>query len=113
MRVVRPYAGWAHAYRRWIYLPGTLLGAMLLAAAAGIIPGRRPRRRALLPLLLSIALLVVPAATADFDYRYVLPAVPLAALAAGLAFIPRHRTGEPEAPGARGMVGGLRGSRPW
>ncbi|MEU6745234.1 hypothetical protein ABZ914_03290 [Spirillospora sp. NPDC046719] len=100
VRVVRPYADWARAYQRWIHLPGTLLGAMLLAAAAGIVPGRRPRRRALLPLLLSIALLVVPAATADFDYRYVLPAVPLAALAAGLAFIPRRQTGEPASSGA-------------
>src|SRR5262249_57315361 len=34
----------------------------------------------------SVALIVVPAATAEFDYRYVLTATPFACLAAALAF---------------------------
>ena len=90
--VVEPYAGWMRTYQDWVYLPGIGLGMLLLAAAAGMVLRRGPRRRVLLPWTMSLALLVVPAATADFDYRYVLPAVPLGALAACLAFTPRPRT---------------------
>ena len=39
-----------------------------------------------MPWLISLALIVEPAATAEFDYRYVLPAVPFACLAAAMAF---------------------------
>ena len=40
----------------------------------------------MLPWACSVALIVVPAATAEFDYRYVLTATPFACLAAALAF---------------------------
>jgi hypothetical protein len=93
--VVEPYAGWVRTYQDWVYLPGAGLGILLLAAAAGAALRKGPRRRVLLPWMMSVALLVVPAATADFDYRYVLPAVPLGALAAGLAFTPRPRAARP------------------
>ncbi len=86
-KVVEPFAGWMRGYQTWAYLPGTLLGLILLAVLAGLI--RRWREwggPALLPWLLSLALLVVPAATADFDYRYVLVAVPMATLALALVF---------------------------
>jgi hypothetical protein len=42
----------------------------------------------MLPWVTGIVLLVFPVAAADFDYRYLLPVLPFAGLAAGLAFAP-------------------------
>jgi hypothetical protein len=44
----------------------------------------------MLPWVTAVVLLVVPIAVADFDYRYLIPALPFACLAAGLAFAPRR-----------------------
>jgi hypothetical protein len=130
------YATIIRAYQRYVWLPGTLYGLILLIGLAGIligpagiligpagIVGRRRRHRgvrggvppgdkagdgvrydgalchrmpspALLPWLCSLALIVAPAATAEFDYRYVTTAVPFACLAAALAFARR-----PDEPG--------------
>ncbi|MFC4910380.1 hypothetical protein [Actinomadura gamaensis] len=84
-RVVEPFAGWIRDYQRLVFLRGPLLALILLAGLAGIV--RRWRSPALLPLLTGAALIVLPAATADFDYRYLLPAVPMLCLAAVLAWI--------------------------
>ncbi|HEX2312268.1 MAG TPA: hypothetical protein VHJ17_00920 [Thermomonospora sp.] len=86
-RVVQPYAGFLETYQRHVYLRGTVLGLILAAALAWAFAGRRRGGGpALLPWSLSGVLIVVPAATAQFDYRYALAAVPLACLAAGVAF---------------------------
>lgn len=90
-RVAEPYAGWLLGYQRLVYLPGPAFGAILLAALAGIFAAwRRWGGPALLPWTAAIALIVVPPATADFDYRYVMPAIPLACLALGLAIPPKR-----------------------
>jgi len=93
--IVNPFAAAIRIYERYIWLPGTVYGLILLIGLGGIVLGWRRRghrakarasTEALLPWLCSVALVVVPAATAEFDYRYELTAVPFACLAAALAF---------------------------
>jgi hypothetical protein len=98
--ISRPYAGIMRWYQRYIYLRGTLLGLILLvpptAALARVALARRRdgdrsadadggRGAVWLCWSAAVALLVVPSLTVDFDYRYVLPAVPFACMAAALA----------------------------
>ena len=85
--VVNPFAAVIRDYQRYAWLPGTGYGLILLAGLFGIVRRwRRAGRAALLPWLCSLALVVAPAATAEFDYRYVTTAVPFACLAAAMAF---------------------------
>ncbi len=86
-KVIEPFASIMRFYQKYFYLPGTLLGFLLLIGLAGLVLKlRRLGGEILLPWAVAVALLVVPAATAEFDYRYVLPAVPFACLAAAMVF---------------------------
>ena len=86
-RAVPPYASWMVHYQRYVYLPGTLLGVILLAGLAGMAVRRQVRRPGL-PWAFAVTILLVPPLIADFDLRYLVPAVPVACLAAALAFAP-------------------------
>jgi hypothetical protein len=87
--VVAPFANLMRPYEHHVYLPGTVYGVILLAGLAGIVMAwRRIGGEALLPWAISVALILIPAATAEFDYRYVLPAVPFACLAVVMGFSP-------------------------
>ena len=89
--VMEPYAGLMRSYQRWGYLPGTLLGGVILGGAVGILARwRRLGGPALLPWTMAVALIILPAMTADFSYRYLLPTFPLAGLALALAFTTRR-----------------------
>ena len=57
-----------------------------------------PRGTSVLPWITAVALLVIPIAVADFDYRYLIPVIPFACLAAGLGFAPRRVKPAPQAP---------------
>ncbi|WP_424536363.1 hypothetical protein ACOZ38_41685 [Sphaerisporangium viridialbum] len=80
-----PWATFMERYQRIFYLPGLGVGLALLVGIVGVVVRwRRLGGPALLPLVASAALVVAPAATAEFDYRYLLPAAPLAFLAAAI-----------------------------
>jgi hypothetical protein len=107
-QVVGPFANVIRGYQRYVWLPGTGYGLILLAGLGGMmLAWRRLGGEALLPWTISFALIVIPAATAEFDYRYVLVAVPFACLAAVAAFSRGTAGGEL----ARRLTGRLAGRR--
>jgi hypothetical protein len=144
-QIVNPFAGLIRVYQRYIYLPGTVYGLILLAGLFGLVYAWRRRdgaRRdgasrpdggvgpggpggrhwtsvaALLPWATSLTLVVAPAATAEFDYRYVTTAVPFACLAVAMAFGQARRGGQAASAvvpdrvsGAASDVSGISGTR--
>ncbi len=97
-RVVQPWSDILRAYQQVVYLRGPFLLLIALVGAVGAFLGIRRETRvpgtgwgglSLLPWLVGVALLVLPAMTSGFSYRYVLAAVPPLCLAAGLAFASR------------------------
>jgi hypothetical protein len=111
-RVVRPVAILIDAYGRVVYTYGPLFGLIMIAGLGGVVRLRRPRdgrpaprlarmprvprlawsprAGSILPWATAVVLLLFPiaVAVADFDYRYLLPVLPFACLAAGLALAP-------------------------
>ncbi|MGC5012676.1 hypothetical protein ACLQ2R_18085 [Streptosporangium sp. DT93] len=85
--LVEPYAGLLRGYQEYGYVRGPYLALICLVGLVGVL--RRPRRlggAVLLPWTAGTVLLVLPPFIAAFDHRYVVPALPLLCLAAGLAF---------------------------
>jgi hypothetical protein len=89
-RAVQPWERLLEMYQRYVYLPGTVLGVIVVIGLAGVLARwRRLGGLGLLPWLVGAMLIVAPPMTAGFSYRYVLAAMPAACLAAGLAFARR------------------------
>lgn len=108
--VVNPFAAAIRVYQRYIWLPGTVFGLLLLAGLGAIVAGRRQASLdALLPWVSAVALIVVPAATAEFDYRYVTTAVPFACLALAIAF---GRRADPAPVPATGVTAAAEAAQP-
>jgi hypothetical protein len=104
------------------YLYGPLFGLILVLGLGSIVrvtrrPGgfrlerwRRDGPSAMpsaMPWVCAVVLLVFPIAVADFDYRYVLPVVPFACLAAGLAFASPASRKDPSDPSPTGAEAAL------
>ena len=84
---VQPWLRLLQVYQRYVFLPGTVLGAILLVGLAGVLARvRRWGGIGLLPWLVGALLIVLPPVTSGFSYRYLIAAMPVACLAAGLAF---------------------------
>jgi len=107
-RVVRPFAILIDGYERVFYTYGPLFGLIMLTGLGGVIRIRwargrlprlawSPRAGSMLPWATAVVLLLTPIAVSDFDYRYLLPVLPFACLAAGLAFAPARRPAAPQA----------------
>ena len=101
-------------YQRVVFTYGPLLAVIFLVGLGGLfsVTGRRrgkgarsvlsaetllslrlhwrPRGTSMLPWVTAVTLLIAPIALADFDYRYLIPVIPFACLAAGLSFAPRR-----------------------
>jgi hypothetical protein len=83
-----PLVDGLRSYQQFGYIPGPLLGLCAVAGlAALLVPGGRARERLDPGLLavLGVAVIAVPAVTASFDYRYLLPTLVVLPAAAALA----------------------------
>jgi hypothetical protein len=114
-RVVKPFDQLMAGYQRIFYLYGPLFGVIMLIGLGSLVRvyrrdgkvrlGRWRDGPSIMPFVCAVVLLVFPIMVADFDYRYVLPAVPFACLAAGLAFSsPTSRRGPAEDPSPAGAA---------
>ena len=83
-------AGWLRTYQKVAYMPGSVLGGGFLVSLIAVIgwPRRGELRQRFACALLAcsgLLLILVPAATVSFDYRYLLPAAMLLVPASALA----------------------------
>jgi len=106
-RTVKPFDQLMSGYSRIIYLYGPLFGIILFLGLGSLVRvyrrdghlriGRWRDSVSMMPFVCAVALLLFPIMVSDFDYRYLLPVVPFACLAAGLAFSSPTSRGGPEA----------------
>jgi Dolichyl-phosphate-mannose-protein mannosyltransferase len=104
---VQPYAYFLFLYQQPVFFPGLVFLAVVLAGLAGVIRNwRRWGGPGALPWTAAAITIVAPAALVEDLYRYAIVAVPLACLAAGLAFVPAPRNLDPEVPQAAVPISG-------
>jgi hypothetical protein len=93
--VVKPYAYLIQGYESRVYFPGALFALVVAAGLAGILmPSRRSGAAVLLWASAAITI-VLPSAEHMDNYRYALPAIPLACMALALVLNGRKVVGGP------------------
>ena len=100
---VEPYAYFLFLYQLPVYFPGVVFLAVVIAGLVGIV--RRWRSWggvAALPWALAAVSIVLPAMLTQSLYRYTIVAIPLACVAAGLAFTRADPDPQPEQAGPPG-----------
>ncbi len=90
--VYQPYAEIIHGYQSRLYLPGVVFALVVAAGFVGLLLPRRRSGAAILLWASAAVMLVLPSAEHTFNYRYTLPAVPLACMA--LALVLNTQNGE-------------------
>ena len=84
---VEPYAYFLYLYQEPVYFPGIVFGLVLAAGLAGAVrQWRRGGGPPALPWAVAAVGIVVPVAVHEYHYRYAITVIPVACLAAGLAF---------------------------
>jgi hypothetical protein len=84
-RLESPYVFLMNEYQHIVFLPGQVFALIMLTGLAGIFLPRRRTAVAALLWVSAVAIMVLPTAEHEYTYRYVLPAVPLACIAAAIA----------------------------
>jgi len=85
--LVQPYAYYTYLYQLPVWFPGVAFFVVMIIGLGGVLrQWRRWGGPAALPWAVAVIGLVVAIAVAQYLYRYAITAVPLACLAAGLAF---------------------------
>jgi hypothetical protein len=84
-RLHSPYAFVMNEYQHIVFLPGPVFALIMLTGLAGIFLPRRRTAVAALLWISAVVIMVLPTAEHEYAYRYVLPAVPLACIAAAIA----------------------------
>jgi hypothetical protein len=95
---VQPYAYFLYLYQEPVFFPGIAFALIMIAGLAGVIRNWRQRGTpAALPWLVAAVGIVTPVAVHQYAYRYMIPVVPVACMAAALAFAPSRARATPAA----------------
>jgi hypothetical protein len=94
-RIAEPFGHLIRGYQRVIFLPGPVFALILLIGAVALLVPRSRSAAAAMLWASALILLVLPVAEHEYNYRYALPAIPLACMAAPLAFASRPSAAAP------------------